>query len=91
MSVFALTFALNFFLEWGDRSQVVTAAMVVTQDYWDVVTGTIIGVTLCIMLAIYVGKVLATKVSLNTMHLISGLVMIFFAIKPILSLFGFIR
>ena len=30
MSCFALTFALNFFLEWGDRSQVVTAAMIVT-------------------------------------------------------------
>ena len=30
MNVFVLTFMLNFFLEWGDRSQVVTAAMVVT-------------------------------------------------------------
>ncbi|OTB12890.1 hypothetical protein K445DRAFT_65667 [Daldinia sp. EC12] len=59
------TFAMTFFGEWGDRSQIATIAMAAGQDYWWVTLGAVLGHACCTGVAVLGGRAIAGKVSLR--------------------------
>ena len=59
------TFAMTFFGEWGDRSQIATIAMAAGQDYWWVTVGAVTGHGLCTAAAVIGGSAIAGRVSMR--------------------------
>lgn len=73
-------FAMTFFAEWGDRSQVATIAMAAGSDYLWVIIGTIFGHFLCTLSAVIGGKLLATRITLRNVSLTGGFLFLIFAL-----------
>lgn len=67
--VWVQVFAMTFFAEWGDRSQIATIAMAAGSDYWFVILGSVFGHFLCTSSAVIGGKLLATKITLKAITL----------------------
>ena len=78
--VWVQTFAMTFFAEWGDRSQIATIAMAAGQDYWWVTAGAVVGHALCTGGAVLGGKAIAGRVSLRIVTLGGAGAFIFFGI-----------
>lgn len=73
-------FAMTFFAEWGDRSQIATIAMAAGSDYWFVIVGAIFGHFLCTTSAAIGGKMLATKITLKNITLGGAFLFMFFSL-----------
>lgn len=78
--VWVQVFAMTFFAEWGDRSQIATIAMAAGSDYWFVILGSIFGHLLCTTSAVIGGKLLATKITLKNITLCGAFLFFFFAL-----------
>lgn len=78
--VWAQIFAMTFFAEWGDRSQIATIAMAAGSDYWFVIIGSIFGHFICTGSAVIGGKLLATRITLKNITLGGAFLFFFFAI-----------
>ncbi|KAA8893954.1 hypothetical protein FN846DRAFT_976609 [Sphaerosporella brunnea] len=63
------TFVMTFLGEWGDRSQIATIAMAAGQDYWYVTIGSITGHTICTVIAVIGGRMLASRISVRNVTL----------------------
>ncbi|EKD02828.1 hypothetical protein A1Q2_02903 [Trichosporon asahii var. asahii CBS 8904] len=78
--VFAQAFALTFLGEWGDRSQITTIAMAGAHSVPVVAFGTILGHSLCTLLAVMGGRLLSTKLSVKHITMLGALSFICFAV-----------
>ncbi|VVT51353.1 uncharacterized protein SAPINGB_P003068 [Magnusiomyces paraingens] len=73
-------FAMTFFAEWGDRSQVTTIAMAAGSDYWWVIIGSVFGHAVCTASAVIGGKLLATRITLRNVTLTGSLLFTLFSL-----------
>lgn len=78
--VWVQCFAMTFFAEWGDRSQIATVAMAAGSDYLWVIVGTIFGHFLCTLSAVIGGKLLASRITLKNVSLTGGFLFLIFAL-----------
>ncbi len=62
---------MTFLAEWGDRSQIATVILAAREDVYGVCVGGILGHALCTGLAVIGGRLIATKISVRTVTLVS--------------------
>ncbi|RSH82502.1 uncharacterized protein EHS24_007482 [Apiotrichum porosum] len=78
--VFAQAFILTFLGEWGDRSQIATIAMAGAHSIPVVAFGTILGHSLCTLMAVMGGRYLSTKISVKHISLLGACAFIVFGL-----------
>lgn len=83
--VFYQTFSMTFLAEWGDRSQIATIALASHGDPIGVTIGGFLGHLFCTGIAVYGGKLLASRISEKTVALCGGVLFLLFAVQSILS------
>lgn len=76
-------FALTFFAELGDRSQISTIILAAREDVYGVILGGIVGHSLCTGLAVIGGRFIAQKISVRTVTIAGGIVFLLFAFSAI--------
>lgn len=79
VAVFAQSFTLTFFAEWGDRSQIATISLASVNDPIGVTIGSFVGHAACTGLAVIGGRLLATRISERQVALAGGIVFLLFA------------
>jgi Ca2+/H+ antiporter, TMEM165/GDT1 family len=77
------SFLLTFVAEWGDRTQIATIALAAAKNPIGVIIGGILGHTICSLIAVWGGKMIAGKISEKMITVIGGLLFILFAIVTI--------
>ncbi|KAI4313957.1 hypothetical protein L6164_026900 [Bauhinia variegata] len=83
--IFLKAFSINFFGEWGDKSQLATIGLAADENPFGVVLGGIAGQALCTVLAVVGGKSLASQISEKIVALSGGILFIVFGIQSFLS------
>lgn len=84
--LFWKVFSLTFLAEWGDRSQIATIALAAAQDPVGVTFGAIIGHSVCTLLAVFFGGLLAKWVSIRTVTMAGGSMFVLFSVLTILGI-----
>lgn len=82
-NIFLKSFTLTFLAEWGDRSQITTIILGARENVYGVIIGAIIGHAICTGIAVVGGRLLAQRISIRTVTLISGVVFLIFALSAI--------
>ncbi|XP_067637234.1 uncharacterized protein [Eurosta solidaginis] len=80
MRILMQAFTMTFLAEWGDRSQLTTIILAASKNVYGVITGGIIGHSICTGLAVIGGRMVAAKISLRTVTIIGGIVFVGFAV-----------
>uniref|UniRef100_A0A7N0UDI6 GDT1 family protein n=1 Tax=Kalanchoe fedtschenkoi TaxID=63787 RepID=A0A7N0UDI6_KALFE len=83
--IFLKAFSINFFGEWGDKSQLATIGLAADENPFGVVLGGILGQALCTTAAVIGGKSLAKQISERFVALSAGVLFIVFGLQSILS------
>ncbi|VVA94507.1 unnamed protein product [Arabis nemorensis] len=83
--IFLKAFSINFFGEWGDKSQLATIGLAADENPLGVVLGGIVAQTLCTTAAVIGGKSLASQISERIVALSGGMLFIIFGIQSFLS------
>jgi putative Ca2+/H+ antiporter (TMEM165/GDT1 family) len=65
--------------EWGDRTQIATIALAASHNVLGVTIGAILGHTICALIAVLGGKLIAGRISERTVTIIGGLLFYLFA------------
>jgi putative Ca2+/H+ antiporter (TMEM165/GDT1 family) len=78
--IFLQSFTMTFLAEWGDRSQIATIALAARGDPVGVTFGGILGHACCTGVAVYGGKLLASRISERTVALVGGVLFLLFAL-----------
>ncbi|KAL6565274.1 hypothetical protein OROGR_002225 [Orobanche gracilis] len=79
--IYLESFILTFLAEWGDRSQIATIALATHKNAVGVAIGATIGHTICTLLAVIGGSMLASKISQRTVATIGGLLFLGFSLS----------
>jgi len=74
------TFILTFLAEWGDRTQIATIALAASNNPFGVTIGAIVGHTICALIAVLGGKLIAGRISEKTITFIGGGLFILFGV-----------
>ena len=69
--IFIQSFTMTTLAEWGDRSQLATVILAAREDVYGVCVGGILGHALCTGLAVIGGRIIATRISVKTVTLVS--------------------
>ena len=69
--IFIQAFTMTTLAEWGDRSQLATVILAAREDVYGVCVGGILGHALCTGLAVIGGRIIATRISVKTVTLVS--------------------
>jgi Ca2+/H+ antiporter, TMEM165/GDT1 family len=72
------SFILTFLAEWGDRTQIATIALAASSNAWGVTAGAILGHTICALIAVIGGKLIAGRISERTITALGGLLFVIF-------------
>ncbi|XP_010470823.1 PREDICTED: GDT1-like protein 5 isoform X1 [Camelina sativa] len=83
--IFLKAFSINFFGEWGDKSQLATIGLAADENPVGVVLGGILAQTLCTTAAVLGGKSLASQISERIVALSGGMLFIIFGIQSFLT------
>ncbi|XP_061374648.1 GDT1-like protein 4 isoform X2 [Gastrolobium bilobum] len=83
--IFLQAFSINFFGEWGDKSQLATIGLAADENPFGVVLGGILGQALCTTAAVVGGKSLASQISEKVVAISGGILFIVFGIQSFLS------
>ncbi|XP_061400342.1 bromodomain-containing protein DDB_G0270170 isoform X1 [Musca vetustissima] len=78
-------FTMTFLAEWGDRSQLTTIILATTKDVYGVITGGVIGHSICTGLAVIGGRMVAAKISVRTVTIVGGIVFLGFALYALIA------
>ena len=70
--IFIQSFTMTTLAEWGDRSQLATVILAAREDVYGVCVGGILGHALCTGLAVIGGRIIATRISVKTVTLVSN-------------------
>ncbi len=73
------SFVLTFVAEWGDRTQIATITLAAAKNPIGVTIGGILGHTICSLIAVWGGKIIAGRISEKTITIVGGLLFILFA------------
>ncbi len=73
-------FSMVFLAEWGDRSQLATIVLAAAQNPVGVAIGASCGHAICSLIAVCLGKALASLLSIKTVTVCGGILFIFFGI-----------
>ncbi|XP_023217807.1 transmembrane protein 165-like [Centruroides sculpturatus] len=82
--IYLESFTMTFLAEWGDRSQLTTIILAAREDAYGVTLGAIIGHSMCTLLAVVGGRIVAQKISVRSVTLIGGIVFLIFAVSALL-------
>ena len=69
--IFIQAFTMTTMAEWGDRSQMATVILAAREDMYGVCVGGILGHALCTGLAVVGGRIIATRISVKTVTLVT--------------------
>ncbi|KAL1218548.1 GDT1-like protein 5 [Cardamine amara subsp. amara] len=83
--IFLKAFSINFFGEWGDKSQLATIGLAADENPLGVVLGGIVAQTICTTAAVIGGKSLASQISERIVALSGGMLFIIFGIQSFLT------
>ena len=75
------SFAMSFFAEWGDRSQIATIGLAASNSIVGVTLGGILGHAMCTGLAVLCGRHLAKYVSERTLGITGGCLFLLFGVQ----------
>lgn len=75
------SFAMSFFAEWGDRSQIATIGLAASNSIVGVTLGGILGHAMCTGLAVICGRHLAKYVSERTLGITGGCLFLLFGLQ----------
>ncbi|HEY9640181.1 MAG TPA: TMEM165/GDT1 family protein [Coleofasciculaceae cyanobacterium] len=78
-SVILETFILTFLAEWGDRTQIATIALAASNNAFGVTAGAILGHSICALIAVVGGKLIAGRISERAITGLGGLLFLVFA------------
>ncbi|XP_074602803.1 GDT1-like protein sll0615 [Brevipalpus obovatus] len=78
--IFMESFALRFFAEWGDRSQIALILLAAQENIFGMLIGATIGHLICLSLAVIGGSMIARVVSPRSVNMVGGWVFICVAI-----------
>ncbi|CAD6991406.1 unnamed protein product [Ceratitis capitata] len=84
MRILMQAFTMTFLAEWGDRSQLTTIILAASKNVYGVITGGIIGHSICTGLAVIGGRMVAAKISVRTVTIIGGIVFVGFAVYALI-------
>jgi Ca2+/H+ antiporter, TMEM165/GDT1 family len=73
-------FTLTFIAEWGDRTQITTMALGASSQAIGVTLGAILGHAICCAVAVFGGRLIASRISERTVTIVGGLLFFIFAI-----------
>ncbi|AKG24831.1 TMEM165/GDT1 family protein [Calothrix sp. 336/3] len=79
-AIFLEAFVLTFMAEWGDRTQFATIALAASNNVFGVTAGAILGHSICAIIAVSCGKLIAGRISERQLTLIGGGLFILFGI-----------
>ena len=71
--IFIQSFTMTMLAEWGDRSQLATVILAAREDVYGVCVGGVLGHALCTGLAVLGGRLIAQRISVKTVTLVSKL------------------
>ncbi len=77
------SFVLTFVAEWGDRTQITTITLAAAHQTGGVMLGGIVGHTICSLIAVWGGKVIAGRISERMITIVGGVLFILFAVLAI--------
>jgi putative Ca2+/H+ antiporter (TMEM165/GDT1 family) len=80
LSIIAEAFVLTFMAEWGDRTQFATIALAASNNPFGVTLGAILGHTICAVIAVSCGRMIAGRISERQLTLIGGCLFIIFGV-----------
>ncbi|MFN6462381.1 MAG: TMEM165/GDT1 family protein [Nostoc sp. DedVER02] len=83
VAVLLESFFLTFLAEWGDRTQIATVTLAASNDTLGVTLGAILGHTICTVIAVIGGRLIAGKISERTITTIGGFLFLVFAVVAI--------
>jgi putative Ca2+/H+ antiporter (TMEM165/GDT1 family) len=83
--IFLKAFSINFFGEWGDKSQLATIGLAADENPFGVVLGGVVAQFLCTTAAVIGGKSLASQISERIVALSGGMLFIIFGIQSYLT------
>lgn len=83
LRIMGQAFALTFFAELGDRSQISTVILAARENVFGVILGGIVGHSICTGVAVIGGRFIAQKISVRTVTIIGGVVFLLFACTAI--------
>lgn len=73
------SFILTFLAEWGDRTQIATIALAADHNVLGVTTGAVVGHTICALIAVIGGKLIAGRISERMIVALGGILFLIFA------------
>lgn len=73
-------FSLTFIAEWGDRTQVSTIVLAASNDALGVTLGAIVGHSICALIAVVGGRLIAGKISERVVTMIGGVLFLIFGL-----------
>jgi Ca2+/H+ antiporter, TMEM165/GDT1 family len=80
LSIIAEAFVLTFMAEWGDRTQFATIALAASNNPFGVTVGAILGHSICAVIAVSCGRMLAGRISERQLTIIGGCLFILFGV-----------
>ncbi|MCV3217069.1 TMEM165/GDT1 family protein [Plectonema radiosum NIES-515] len=80
LSIIVETFVLTFMAEWGDRTQFATIALAASNNPFGVTVGAILGHSICAVIAVSCGRLIAGRISDRQLTLIGGCLFIVFGV-----------
>jgi Ca2+/H+ antiporter, TMEM165/GDT1 family len=83
LAILLETFILTFLAEWGDRTQIATVTLAASNNAIGVTAGAILGHTICAVIAVLGGRLIAGKISERTVTAIGGFLFLVFAVVSI--------
>jgi Ca2+/H+ antiporter, TMEM165/GDT1 family len=84
-AVVSEAFILTFLAEWGDRTQIATISLSAAHHPLGVTLGAILGHTLCALLAVFGGRLIAGRLSERVVTATGGILFLIFAIVTALE------
>jgi len=83
LAVLLESFIMTFLAEWGDRTQIATVTLAASNNAIGVTLGAILGHTICTVIAVIGGRLIAGRISERVVTAIGGLLFLIFAIVAI--------
>ncbi|HEY9823968.1 MAG TPA: TMEM165/GDT1 family protein [Stenomitos sp.] len=85
LAILLESFILTFLAEWGDRTQIATVTLAAANNVVGVTLGAILGHTICALIAVLGGSLIAGRVSERAITMVGGVLFLVFAVVAILE------
>ncbi|HEY9823917.1 MAG TPA: TMEM165/GDT1 family protein [Stenomitos sp.] len=85
LAILLESFILTFLAEWGDRTQIATVTLAAANNVVGVTLGAILGHTICALVAVLGGSLIAGRVSERAVTMTGGVLFLIFGVVAILE------